>query len=470
VLPGNVRSVTLRLFKAIVTVPYQKTTGIHVIDKEQKEQQHQSGGLASKPSPSLTRRSFVTGVLGVGAAAIAAGGGVMLNACASPKEQQFEDLVSGNVEDKDIETFNVDPKKVIEATDFDEVPVGDYLKLQATWDIPLGSLVHQIDSSAALVLFPGAWDESLRKIGILDLGTGELTTVIDKPVGMDRNTVIYDARASRAVLIWVEFDLGSHHWSTYVAPLNGTVARTARMVAEGDAEYEPSMLAVAGNKAYWTVMPLAAGAANLEDSYLRAFELGQDGSFGQGEPYTVLTSHGRMITNPLVSEGIVTFVPRVDTGNIYYQLTALNCSDDKVVDFKVLPQSLRVTEALYMGGAFFFSIENNYGEYAGGLSQFGTYQDLGDGSCLRMGRPPLGPLVRFGDCLVVKSIASIVGIDPARRAFFVIDASPRSADFAESLVGWGVQDRIITVSVRLAESGSSMEATVVRVFDKVTRT
>jgi hypothetical protein len=392
----------------------------------------------------------------------------MLSACASPKEQQFEDLVSGNVEDKDIEVFSVDPEKVIEATDFDEASVGDYLKLQATWDIPFGSLVHQIDSSFALALIPGEWDKSLRKIGMLNLGTGEIATVIDAPLGTGRNTVIYDARASRTVLIWVEFDLGDHHWNTYVAPLDGTVTRTARMVAEGDAEHEPSMLAVAGNKAYWTVMPLAAGTANLEDSYLRAFELGQDGGFGQGEPYTVLTSHGRMITNPLISEGIITLVPRVDTGNVYYQLTALNCSNDKVVDFKVLPQSLRVTEALYMNGAFSFSIESNYGEYAGGLAQFGTYRDLGDGSCLRMGRPPLGPIIRFGDCLVVKSIASIVGIDPAKRAFFVIDAPSRSADFAESLVGWGIQDRIVTASVRLAVADGSMEATVVRVFDRVT--
>jgi hypothetical protein len=432
-------------------------------------------------SPPLTRRHFVAGVLGVGVALVAAEGGAVLSGCSPSKEQQFEELVSKGVEDQDIVTLNVASDQILETTDFEEVELENYLKLQTTHELPFGCLVHQMSSLAALVLLPGGQGESLRKIGILDLASGEVTPVVSTPVGTGKNMLIYDARASTNALIWVELDLGDHSWRTYAAVLNGTAVGEAWMVEEGNADYEPSMLAVAGSKVYWTVMPVATGPANQEDSYLRALELGRGGdaaqdsaataqgtqaATAQGTPYTVLTSHGRMITNPLVTDGVVTFVPRVDTENVYYQLTALNCSDDKPVDFTVLPQALRVTEALYMKGSFTFSIEDNY-DYAGGLSHFGTYQDLGDETYLHVSRPPLCPVACFQDFLLVKTPASIVGIDPAGKKVFVIDPPPQSTDYGEVLVGWGIQDRVVTSSIRVTEDGN-MEATLVRVFDPAT--
>jgi hypothetical protein len=435
-------------------------------------------------SPSLTRRHFVAGVLGMGAAIATAEGGVMLSGCAPSKEQQFEDLVSKGVEDQNIVALDVAPEQIVETTDFEEVPMEDYLKLQTTHELPFGCLVHQMSSSAALVLLPGGQGESLRKIGILDLESGEMTTVINAPVGTGKNMLIYDARASENALIWVELDLGDQTWRVYAAVLNEAAVGEAWMVEEGNADYEPSMLAVAGSKVYWTVMPVATGPANQEDSFLRALELGQSGDVAQGTqngaaaqsdqgaqstqtsrgtPYTVLTSHGRMITNPLVTDGIVTFVPRVDTENVYYQLTALNCSDDTPVDFTVLPQALRVTEAIYMEGSFTFNIEDNY-NYARGLSHFGTYQDLGNETYLRVNRPPLCPVARFQDFLLVKTPASIVGIDPTGKKVFVIDPPSQSTDYGEVLAGWGIQKRIVTSSIRLTDDGD-MEATLIRVFD-----
>jgi hypothetical protein len=321
----------------------------------------------------------------------------------------------------------------------------------------------------ALVLLPGEEGEGLRKIGTLNLGSGEVTTVVNKPIDAGRNVVIYDARASRTRLIWVEFDLGNYHWRTYVMPLDGMVASEARMVEEGGVDFEPPMLAVGGDKVYWTVMPVATGEASMENSLLRSFGSFEQGgeveqsSAGQGEPYTVLTSQGRMITNPLVTDGIITLVPRVDTENIYYQLTALNCSDDKSVDFQVLPQSLRVSEAVYMRGAFSFVIEGNY-DYAEGLSRFGTYWALEEGTYLHVGRPPFGPAIYFRGCLIVKSTLNIVGFDPVGQKSFIIEAPPQCSDFGEALVGWGVQDRVVTTSLRLTEHGGGAEATMVRVF------
>jgi hypothetical protein len=417
--------------------------------------------------PSLTRRGFVAGALGLGAVALAAGGTAALGACAPSKEQQFAELVTKGVSDKDIETLQVTSEQVIEATDFERAPFEDYLKLQATYELPLGSIVHQMDSGFALVLLLGGEGESLRKVGMLNLGDGKLTQVLAKPVGTGKNVVIYDARANRNALIWVELDLGNHHWSTYVASLNGLTAQNAtlgdaRLVEEGDVDYEPPMLAAAEQKLYWTVMPVATGAANKEDSLFRALSLEQEGLY-QGEPYTVLTSHGRMITNPLVTNGVVTFVPRVDTANVYYQLTALDCANDRLVDFRVLPQSLRVTDAIYLDGVFSFNIEGNYG-YAEGLSNFGIYQELEDGNYLWVGRPPVCPALRFKGCLVIQSTANIVGYDPEQSRYFVIESPPQSPKFGEALVGWGVQDKVVTSTLRLAEDSGAGEATMVRVF------
>jgi hypothetical protein len=267
----------------------------------------------------------------------------------------------------------------------------------------------------------------------------------------------------------VELDLGECSWRTYVMPLDAATTSEPRMVEEGNNDFEPPMLAAGGDKVYWTVMPLATGAESLSDSFLKA--LGsfssnggpEQGSVDYAEPSVVFTSHGRMITNPLVTDGIVTFVPRVDTTNVYYQLTAFNCATDKPVDFQILPQSLRVSDAIYMHEAFSFAIEGNY-TYAEGLSQFGTYRSLEDGAYLHVSRPPAGPALYFKGCLVIKSTRNIVGFDPVRERSFVLETPPRCSDFGEALVSWGVQDRVVTTSLRLAEDKSHAEATMVRVF------
>jgi hypothetical protein len=261
----------------------------------------------------------------------------------------------------------------------------------------------------------------------------------------------------------VETDLGNLTWQVYIALRAGVGLGTARMLEEGNADYEPPMLALADEKAYWTVMPNAAGAARLEDSLLRALRLGSDVDFEKETPYTVLVSQGRMITNPLVSNGIVTFVPRVDTANVYYQLTALTCAQDKAVKFTVMPQSLRVSDALYLDDDFSFCIENNY-DYAEGLANFGTYYKLADGTYLRINKSPMSAPVRFNDCLIVKSIYNIVGIDLIKMKSFVLQAPTESSDFGEALIGWGVQEKVITCSLRMDKDIGGIGVLILRVF------
>jgi hypothetical protein len=437
-----------------------------VTDDEYQEQSEKSdantSGVRPDPTP-LTRRGFVTGVLGAGAAALAAGSAAALSACGSSDEKQLTNLASTDVSDEDVVSLEVAPEQVLDASTLEEAPFEDYLKLQASYELPLGSLFSQIDSSFVLVVVPGSQGESFRKIALLDLNSGETAVLVSQPAGEGRNKVIYDARATRTALIWVEVDLGDLTWQVYIALLAGTAVGTARLVEEGNADYEPPMLAIASEKAYWTVMPNAAGTANLEDSLLKALKLGSDVNFAQEAPYTVLVSHGRMITNPLVTDGIITFVPRVDTANVYYQLTAYRCADDKPVDFTVMPQSLRVSDALYLDEGFSFCIENNY-DYAGGISTFGTYYKLTDGKYLKVNKTPMSAPVRFKDCLIVKSIYNIVGIDIVKSKSFVIQAPPESSGFGEALVGWGKQDKVVTCSLQMDKDSEGIGTMVIRVF------
>lgn len=437
-----------------LTVPYWGMIGAQLTTDAHKEQEEM-----------ITRRGFLASALGVGAAALAAGSAVALAGCNISDEPPLTDLASTDIGDDNIVTLSVAPEQITLASDLEEAPFENYLKLRGSYELPIGSLFSPVDSSSLLVLAPGEQGGSFRTIGLLNLANGETTVLLDKPVGEQQGAIIYDARATRAAIIWVELDLGTLEWQVYVGLLTGTLVSEARVVGQGGADWEPPMLAIAAEKAYWTVMPNAVGAANMEDSRLQALKLGGKTNFATEAPYTILVSHGRMITNPLVSDGIISFVPRVDSANVYYQLTALKCVDDKPVAYTVMPQSLRVSDAVYLDGGFTFCIENNY-DYAGGLSSFGTYYRRQDGRYLQVQKTPMSAPVRFKDCLIVKSIYNIVGIDLVNNKSFVIPAPTDSTDFGEVLIGWGVRSEVLTCSLRMSTSGDGTGVVVIRVFDE----
>jgi hypothetical protein len=414
-------------------------------------------------SKDVSRRDFIVRTLSVGAGALAAGGAALLGGCAPATDDGPTGLISEGKESDGVATVNVPVGKVVSAQEFEQVPFENYLKLQASFDLPFGSLIHQMDSGMALVLKPGEENKNAREIAFMDLNNGSMVTIVKKPIGTTKSNGIYDARASRTRMIWVETDLSDNSWRVYVVPLNNTQPGEAILVDEGDLDYEPPMLAVYENKVYWTHMPMAAGKANQEDSYLRALEFDPSRPAEQARPYNVLVSHGRMITNPLVSEGVITVTPRVDTDLVYYQLTSLECSNDRAAQRIIMPPSLRVSEAICLKERFAFCIERNYA-YAEGLSKFGTYYQLDDDEYLHFSRTPMSPVVMFKDCLIVKSTANIVGVDFKSKRNFVIELPERCSDFGEALIGWGVQDKVVTSSIRIAENGRDAEAVMVRVF------
>ena len=418
-----------------------------------------SGGQVFSANPDtglVSRREFFSGMLGAGA--VLATGAILVSAgCSSSKKDDLESVVAQVAQDADIATLKVATDQLLESAEFAEAPLTDYLVLKNTWDLPKGSLVYVSSDTLAMLLVPGATTEALIKIGFIDLTTGELTIVMDQAQRHQDGYVIYDARASNRALVWVECNMQTSEWQVYCASLTGITLGESLLIDEGGIDYEPPMLCANEDKVYWTYMPDPMGPANQEDSYLKTANVTEP------QPQVIYTSHGRMITNPVATEGILTFVPRVDTTNVYYQLTALETSDDSVVAVNILPQALRVTDAIYMSGSFTFCTESNY-DYAGGLAYFGTYRDLGDGSYLHVNKMPTSAAVQWKQHLILKSTRNIVGLDTANKKFFVFDALAESADYGDILAAWGIQDNVVIYTTVGSKSGLSTGTTRLRVF------
>jgi hypothetical protein len=414
-------------------------------------------------NPLLSRRQFLGALAATGAAAATAGA-VLVSGCSSGDGDgsELENIVSQNAGDASIDTLEVEVEQVVESSDYDEAPWTDYLKLTKTWELPYGTLLFMEAPSLCTLLMPGDAAGSLMQLALLDVNNGTVSVLLEHAQGQDEGYVIYDARASELAVIWVECNLATGAWRTYLAQLAGTTLGRAHLLDEGDAVYDPPRLAISGNKAYWTFMPNAAGPASTEDSYLRY------ATVGAGEaPVTnrsVYVSHGRMITNPEVSGDTLTIVPRVDTGNIYYQITALDIAGDRTTAVSILPQSMRVSDAVHLPTGFSFCTENNYG-YAAGLAYFGTYYQLASDRYLHVSRQPAGAPVFFNNCLVVKSTKNIVGMDTDKNRFFILDTIPGCADHGDILAACGIQDRLVAYTTAPSAADPATPVVVVRVFD-----
>ncbi|MCL2136621.1 MAG: hypothetical protein FWH40_03740 [Coriobacteriia bacterium] len=428
-----------------------------------------SGSQAGQPdaSETFTRREFLTVFTAAGAVVLALAAVATLEACADGTDDE-EDLFVPSPAGEEPDTLEVDDSQLVEAIEFEDRPLEEFMYESRRFDLPYGSIVRQVDDRLALVLTPHESGSALIDVKLLNLDSGELIELIDKAIGasyMHPDAIVYDARASDSLIAWTECDISNLDWLVFVAQIatdenGGYSLGTPVLVDEGNAEYEVPLLAVAKDKAYWTVMPNPEGSARYEDSYLKMI------SYNKPKPTVVHTSHGRMITTPLINQGILTFAPRVDTNNVYYQLTALNTANDRLVAGVVMPQSMRILDAVYLDNALSFTIENNY-TYAGGLSRFGTYWQLNDDKWLHLYRKPTVPPVLFNGRLIVKSSTRVIAIDASEGVYCSIPPLTDSAEYGDILAGWGKQDRLLVYSNIRNNNALSKAHSVLRVFSPV---
>lgn len=429
--------------------------------------------MTRKSSHSITRRGFVVG--SAAAAATAATAAIALDGCSSSSASaELIESVQAQFPSAQVEYLEVAASQVLPHTDMNNVESAAVLFEASSFSLPLGSLVYQSSDTQALVMTPGDSSKTLIGLGFVQLDGGSYASILSGALGAGEDYVIYDARASASAVAWVECNMVHGLWRVYATALqNGAVSQEimqqAVLLDEGEGSYVPPQLAVCNNKVYWTVMPDPDGAASSEDSYLKATEISAAKAGGTAEatePRVVYTSHGRMITNPQVSGSILTFVPRVDTDNVYYQLTALDTQSDSVLNIAILPPSLRVSDAVWLDSGFAFGIEGNY-DYAEGLSLFGTYQQLGEGQFLYVNKMPSSAAAQVTALTFVKSTKNILGIDPRGGSVAIVDTPQDSVVYGDILAGVGTQSRLVLYTTVTPRVGKSTGVCRVRVLDPV---
>lgn len=424
--------------------------------------------MFTKLSKKITRRGFVAGAAATGAATTAA---LALDGCCGGSSAE-EELIEGVQEEfpsASVEYLDVNESQVLPYTGMSSVESGDYLVESNSFDLPLGSLVHQCSDSQALLIMPGASSKSLIQLCMADLNEGGYTPILGQSLGGGEDYVVYDARASTSAIAWVECNMMHGLWRVYATTLTDGLAseesmQQAALLDEGGEDYSPPLLAVGGSKVFWTVMPDPNGPASSEDSYLKAAEFVTGSTGVSAKPQVIYTSHGRMITNPLVSGDVLTIVPRVTTDSVYYQLTTLDIMTNQVLNVSILPPSLRVSDAVWLGDGFAFGIEGNY-DYARGLAFAGTYRQLGDGQYLYVNKPPVSPPLLMNSLTYVKSTKNVIGLDTATGTAVIIDTPKDCVDYGDVLAGVGRQDRLVLYTTVTSKKGQDAGVCHVRVFD-----
>ena len=402
------------------------------------------GGGIHVPTPNggevlLTRRHFLFGAIGV--TALAAAGGA-----ASVVLKQREEA-AGNVTVLEVPASAVTALNT-SASESAFTLVEDAsarMGLSVRAELPYGSLVWASGDDVAACLLPTEEAKPLAQVGLLSLGSGNLSTVLERAVGQEEGFEIYDVRATASGLVWTEADILDGLWRVYTARLADGVAGDPHLVDEGDGQWETPTIAAAGAYAFWQVLPKVDGDYSAEDSLVKR------ASLGSGDVDTVYTSHGRPCTPPYALADSVVITPRADTAGTYYQLTHLDAASGNVLDTMVLPRSMRPLEAGYGDNGFSFSFDAWY-NYGDGISQIGTYTpasrvtdgNYSDAPWFSFSLAPTAAPAWCGGCFIVKSKRTVCGIDLKTNEYFALQPENGADDYGEYLATTGSQGSIVT--------------------------
>ncbi|MEG0683180.1 MAG: Tat pathway signal protein, partial [Raoultibacter sp.] len=379
----------------------------------------------------LTRRHFLYGALGVGVLAAAAAGGSALQSATEKRDT--------------ITYLEVPEQAVFSLADCSEIPLDQALQLTGSYEFPYGTLIWSNNDTNAACLLPTETANPLVHVGIITLASGEATTVLEAAVGQAEGFEVYDVRASEAGLVWTEANILEGLWRVYGAPLAGLVLGAPTLLDQGDEQWEAPSIAAVGAAAFWQCLPKAKGAAATENSLLKRAD------FGGGQASVLYTSSGRMSTPiyPLADSVVIT--PRVDTNNVYHQLTRIKASDGSTMDALVLPPAMKPLEAGYGATGFTFSFEGRY-NYGDGIANLGTYapQTAHDPEnyqglpWFHFDKVPSAPPAWCGNFFMVKSTRAVSGVDLANKTYFSCGTESGCEDWGDYLASTGTNTHIIT--------------------------
>lgn len=390
----------------------------------------------------LTRRGFLYGAAGVGAAAAIGAGVFAFNATRGGDEPSASASGGGG----EVAALEV-PESAL--TTLNELEVLDYaenrVQLAGTYDLTYGTLVWACDDDVAACLLPTEKGSPLAQIGLLNLGSGNLTTVRTKAEGAADRFEIYDVRATSSGLIWTEANIMSGTWRIYAAKLSGASAGAAQLLEEGDATYDTPTLAVSGTRAFWQVVPKAPNTDGLTSRLMGV-------TFGSDDAACIFESARRMATPPYSANGSIVIAPRIDRASVYYQLTNIDAQTGEVLDRLTMPQSMEPLEAGYGANGFMFSLPAIY-DNGTAISNLGTYtpRTKPDGSYsaaqwFGFARTPSAAPAWCDDLLIVKSSYSVCGVDLAAGHYFAIDVENGADTYGDYLASSGTHPTFVTFS------------------------
>lgn len=413
------------------------------MSSKHREKLNQGPAAGCKVGGGFSRRALFKGA----AAATAALGAVSLAGCGSKGDEQ---QVSGEPQ------VITDDSKIVNVTE-EFKSVDNPIAVQSAWDLPLGTVPFHSEGAWAALLEAPSSARSVNTLGIISLASGARTTLIPQPIKGGAYG-FHDVRCSETVYAWIEMNYAEASWVLLAQELqNGALAGEAVELDHGSADWEPARFTVAGGHVIWQKMPFAAGSKRAEFSHCYSW------AFGDAKAKDLYESPGRFATWPRVSGEYLTIAPRVNTEEgTFYGITALDLDGGKMVDQLVMPQNVSPFEAVYMNGAFAFSVEANYG-YGGGLGNMGTFIGREGGPFVYLSREPLACVAGKGSRYLIKARSSHFVVDTEAKTYAILPAPDKATDYGDYPASEGETDRFVTFATVRGDNGLPA-AVQVRVF------
>lgn len=404
----------------------------------------------------LTRRHFLFGALGIGALAAVATG---ITLARSGDDNQSE----GGITVPEHSVFDLD--------DCSEVNADDCFTLIGEWELPFGTLLWTNSDTIAACLEPTEQASPLTKVALLQLQSGNYTTVLEQAVGAADGYEIYDVRASEKGVVWTEANIMQGTWRIMCAALGSDLALSeAHILEEGDKLQETPTIGAVGNNAYWQVMPSVSNEnSRTEPSYLKR------AGFSEGGAQVLHEATGRMSCPLYASNAGVTIAARNPESHSTFDLMYFDDASGKPTDVLTLPSGMAPNALGFGPNGISFCFESIY-DYGDGISNLGTYtpaQTHQPGASydsllwFRFGRTPQASPCWCADrWLMVKSTTAVCGIDLEQRQYCSLDVQSGCADWGDYLATSGAGNTVASIMQidQVNAKGETEHKAVVRVW------
>lgn len=410
--------------------------------------------------PAISRRAFLIGAGAVGVVGVAAVGGAILSNSSKGSQDAQE---SSSVDSGSVSYLSVPESSVLVlSSDSDDFTSAEdasaYLTTIASYDLDYGTILWSNNESNAACLLPKETANPLTGLGVLDLQTGDVATVLEQAVNGSEGYEIYDARCSEEGVVWTEANILAGQWRLMSAEFAAEGIGAPVQIDSGDESWEMPSLAAVGSRAIWQCNPKSGGAAAGANSCLKC------ANFGSPNVAVLIESTGAMACPPYATADSVVCAPRLDTTGTYYQLTCMDAASGEVTDTLTLPPSMSPLEIGYGPTGFSFSFESSY-SYGDGIASMGTYVPM-DGkpgesyegrTWLRYARTPSAPPAWCGQYLVMKAPVFITGVDTDARVSFTPETDSGCDDWGEFLATTGAHELVVTYT-SIDSTGSDGQA------------